>query len=111
MAPESPGPLGDLLLAAWRQVLDEGRERVEYGGQSPRVGRTSAQGLRTVTLVFGEFTLEGIEQNPRTSSRWAKLAQEGQRIMQFSCRGRYVANLCEGTLLRYPSWKGAGLPP
>ena len=111
MSQAEPGPLGDVLLAIWRQVLVEGRERVELGDQSLQVGRTRAQGLRTVALEFREFHLEGIEQNPRTSSRWAKLAQEGKRIMQFSYRGRYVGNVCEGSLLRYPSWKGAGLPP
>jgi hypothetical protein len=52
----------------------------------------------------------GIEQNPATKSRWAALAREGSRIMQFRCQGRYVANVCEGKLLRYPAWTALALP-
>jgi len=52
----------------------------------------------------------GIEQNPKTASRWAELARQGNRIMQFRCSGRYVANVCEGKLLRYPAWKALELP-
>ncbi len=63
-----------------------------------------------LTVVIGNVEVEGIEQNPATNSRWAKMAQEGQRIMQFKVRGRYVANVAEGRLTRYPSWRGLGLP-
>jgi hypothetical protein len=30
--------------------------------------------------------------------------------MQFSCQNRYVANVCEGDLTRYPAWHALGLP-
>ncbi len=58
----------------------------------------------------GELSIIGIEQNPATNSRWAALARDGKQIMQFRCNGRNVANVCEGDLLRYPAWKGMGLP-
>lgn len=102
--------LAELLVEVWRTVLVEGAPEVTVTGVVRRVGRTRNQGLKTVAFTVGEAVVEGIEQNPHTSSRWAKLAQEGQRIMQFSCRGRYFANVCEGKLTRYPSWQGLGLP-
>jgi hypothetical protein len=54
--------------------------------------------------------LDGIEQNPETSSRWAALAREGKRVMQFSHEHRYFANVCEGELTRYPAWSAQRLP-
>jgi hypothetical protein len=30
--------------------------------------------------------------------------------MQFRCKGRYVANVCEGKLKRYPAWTTLTLP-
>ncbi len=102
--------LADCLLDVWRQLLVEDRPEVEVAGQRSRVSRTRSKGLRVVSVRFAEQVIEGIEQNPATRSRWAQLAQEGQRIVQFSCRGRYFANVCEGTLTRYPAWKALGLP-
>ncbi len=110
-SPVPLGSLGDALVSVWAQTLVEGRGKVKLGGQLLEVVRTPKKGLRSVYLSFGEIKIEGIEQNPSTSSRWAKLARAGQRIMQFSYRGRYVGNVCEGTLPRYPSWASLGLPP
>ena len=61
-------------------------------------------------VQFGDLRIIGIEQNPATTSRWAASAREGNRIMQFRCKGRYVANVCEGKLLRYPEWRALKLP-
>ena len=102
--------LGEDLVGAWRQSMVEDRTDVQVGGQTFRVERTRRQGLRTIALSLQGVLIEGIEQNPETRSRWAKLAQEGQRIMQFRVRGRYIGNVCEGQLMRYPSWKSLGLP-
>jgi hypothetical protein len=44
-----------------------------------------------------------VEQNASTSSRWAKLAQEGKKVMQFLADGRYVANVVEGKATVYQS--------
>jgi hypothetical protein len=102
--------LSETLIDLWRQVLDAGLSEVKVGDRLIRVERTRARGLRTVAFEFGEHAIEGIEQNPDKPSRWGQLASEGKRIMQFSSKHRYFANVCEGALTRYPMWKGLGLP-
>ena len=69
-----------------------------------------AKKLRMVEFDFGGFRVAGIEQNPKTTSRWAELARAGQRIMQFRCQGRYIANVCEGKILHYPAWRALDIP-
>ena len=110
MATPAVTSLGEVLVEVWRQVLVDGREEIERAGRSERVGRTRSQGLRTIAFRVGEFAFEGIEQNPEKPSRWGQLARDGQRIMQFRSGGRYVANVCEGRLTRYPMWRSKGLP-
>jgi len=102
--------LGDALISAWRQVLGERRDEIELDGQTYRVTVLRPKGLRMVELEFASHCIAGIEQNPKTASRWAELARQGNRIMQFRCSGRYVANVCEGKLLRYSAWKALELP-
>jgi hypothetical protein len=102
--------LPETLLAVWQQVLAEGRDRVTLGEESYPVKSTRSKKLRLVEFTWGEHELVGIEQNPKTASRWAELARRGKLIMQFSCQGRYIANVCQGKLLRYPAWQGLRLP-
>ncbi len=102
--------LGETLISVWQQALAEGKRAVELEGKSYRVGATRAKKLRTVEFTFGSYHIDGIEQNPQTASRWAALAREGKRVMQFSLNRRYIANVCEGKLLRYPAWKSLKLP-
>ena len=102
--------LRETLVAVWRQALVERKEGVELEGKSYAVRTTKTKKLRTVEFTFGEHRIDGIEQNPKTASRWAKMAREGKRVMQFTCRGRYFANVAEGKLMPYPAWKGLGLP-
>jgi hypothetical protein len=102
--------MGEALVAAWKQVLAEGKREVELEGESYAVTTTRAKKLLTVAFSFGPYRIEGIEQNPQTGSRWAALARQGKRVMQFRCKGRYVANVCEGKLLRYPAWQALELP-
>lgn len=102
--------LGDQLVEVWRQLLVEERTEIDLPDARSPVGRTRQAGLRTVSLRVGDLTLEGIEQNPATKSRWAQMARDGQRIVQFRARGRYVANVCEGKLTRYSAWGALGLP-
>ncbi len=102
--------LGETLIEIWRQVLVESLPAVDLGDQKLRVGHTGSLGLRTVALRVGSLVIEGIEQNPNTKSRWAQLAQEGKRIMQYRSAGRYVGNVCDGQLTRYPAWTAQGLP-
>jgi hypothetical protein len=102
--------LHETLVDVWRQVLVEGRTEAEVDGVRRPIGRTRTQGLRMVSFSFRDHAIEGIEQNPEKPSRWGALAREGKRIMQFSCRGRYFANVCDGSLLAYPAWRALALP-
>ena len=102
--------LDETLIAVWHQALVEGRAAIELGGECYPVEHTPAKKLRTVDFTYQSHRFTGIEQNPRTSSRWAELARQGKRIMQFSQAGRYVANVCEGKLTRYGTWDGM-VPP
>jgi hypothetical protein len=102
--------LGETLISIWQQVLAEGKSPIELEGKTYSVGSTRAKKLRTVRFEFGGHWLDGIEQNPETTSRWAALAREGKAVMQFSHQHRYVANVCEGTLTRYPAWQALRLP-
>ena len=102
--------LGDALISAWQQALSEVRDNIELDGRTYRVTVLRSKGLRMVEFEYGPHAIVGIEQNPKTASRWAELARQGNRIMQFRCSGRYVANVCEGKLLCYAAWKAVELP-
>ncbi len=102
--------LGETLVSVWRQALTDGAKQVEVEGQTYRVTFTRASKLRVVRFKWQSHDLDGIEQNPHKTSRWAQLASQGKRVMQFSYHHRYVANVCEGKLLRYPAWRSLELP-
>ena len=102
--------LGNTLISIWQQILAEGKSTVDLEGKTYSVGSTRAKRLRTVRFDYTDCWLDGIEQNPATSSQWAALVREGKRVMQFSCQHRYVANVCEGNLTRYPAWHALRLP-
>jgi hypothetical protein len=69
------------------------------------IRRSSRSKLREVDFKFGEAQLRGVEQNPSTSSRWAKLAREGKQVMQFLSDGRYVANVVDGKVMLYQAFR------
>jgi hypothetical protein len=102
--------LGETLISVWQQSLADSQDTVNLGDESYPVTVFRAKNLRSVVFNYGGLSLMGIEQNPATKSRWATLARDGSRIMQFRCQGRYVANVCEGKLLRYPAWTALALP-
>lgn len=102
--------LGEVLVDVWRQVLSEGKPAVDLPDGTFPVTRSRNQGLKMVYFEYGDHRIEGIEQNPLKTSTWAKRASQGERIMQFSVQGRYVANVAEGKLTRYPAWQRQGLP-
>jgi hypothetical protein len=102
--------LADTLVSVWNQVLVERKSVLDLGGEPARVRETRSKHLRSVQFVYGGRVLEGIEQNPRTASRWAKQAQEGKQIMQFSYRAQYIGNVCDGRLFRYAAWDRLDLP-
>jgi len=77
--------LGDTLILIWQQVLDEGKSTVDLEGKTYSVGRTRAKKLRTVRFDYTDYRLDGIEQNPATTSQWAALAR-GRGLKQRSWR-------------------------
>lgn len=99
------------LISVWRQALVDGQSEVRLGRRRHPVGFTRGRHLRTVAFPYGRRRFFGIEQNPKTHSRWAMLAREGKRVMQFRYRNLYVANVCEGKVFRYPAWRTLKLSP
>jgi hypothetical protein len=93
--------LEDALISVWRQALVEDAKTVTLNDASYPVQRTSRSRLREVDFKCEGTALRGVEQNASTRSRWAKLAQEGKKVMQFLSDGRYVANVVDGKVTWY----------
>lgn len=95
--------LGEVALKAFEAIFG-GRESVNIGGQDRFVERTSGSKLRYVRVSKYSF----LEQNPNKSSRWAKMANEGHKILWVlegaevlgSGRGRRVPRFQEGLKAR-----------
>jgi hypothetical protein len=98
--------LEQALIDVWRQVLIKNAKEVELGKERYRVRRTPKRGLRQVDFVFQGKKIRGLEQNPETKSRWAQMAREGKKVMQFLSEGRYVANVADGKATLYEKKSG-----
>lgn len=83
----------EVLKTVWRQALVENADVVKIGVERYPVIRSKAKRLRQVEFDFDGNTIMGIEQNPKTNSRWAQMARAGKKVMQFIQDGRYVALL------------------
>jgi hypothetical protein len=84
------------LIEVWRQALVGNAKVVELSTERYCVRRTPKRGLRQVDFVFDGNEIRGLEQNPRTKSRWAQMARSGKKVMQFLSEGRYVAVVVDG---------------
>ena len=93
--------LEQLLIDVWRQVFIDNAKEVELGKERYPVRQTPKRALRQVDFVFDGNKIRGLEQNPQTSSRWAKLARSRKKVMQFLIEGRYVANVVDGKVTFY----------
>jgi hypothetical protein len=93
--------LEEALVDIWRQTLVNDAKTVELGAKRYVVRRTSKRKLREVDFVFEGQEIRGLEQNPETKSRWAQMAREGKKVMQFLVEGRYVANVVDGKVAVY----------
>jgi hypothetical protein len=91
----------ETLMSVWRQALVGDCKTVTLEGARYPVRSTSRSKLREVDFRFEKQTLRGLEQNPNTNSRWAQLAREGKKVMQFLSDGRYIANVVDGKLQFY----------
>jgi hypothetical protein len=91
----------ETLIEVWRQALVENATVVELDSSRYPVRRTPKRGLRQVDFVFDGNEIRGLEQNPDTTSEWAKAARSGKKVMQFLGEGRYVAVVVEGKAKLY----------
>jgi len=93
--------LEETLISVWRQAMVERAKTVTVKDGNFPVRITSRSRLRQVDFRFEDHELRGLEQNPETSSRWARLAREGKKVMQFLSGRRYVAVVVDGKVQFY----------
>ena len=93
--------LEDTLVSVWRQALVDDAPTISLGTGTYAVQRTKRSKLREVAFLFDGQWLKGLEQNPETDSRWAALARQGKRVMQFLRDGRYIASVVDGRVHLY----------
>jgi hypothetical protein len=89
------------LISVWRQAVVEKAEVVKLGAESYPVTKSKAKRLRQVVFDFDGESFIGIEQNPKTKSRWAAMARAGKKVMQFLQDHRYVAVVADGKVIMY----------
>jgi len=70
-------------------------------GERYPVTQSRAKKLRQVVFEFNGESFIGIEQNPKTKSRWAAMARAGKKVMQFIQDGRYIAVVADGKVTLY----------
>ncbi len=93
--------LEETLISVWRQAMVEDAKVVTLEGKEFPVRRTSRSRLREVDFQFEGHELRGLEQNPETASRWAQLARQRKKVMQFLQERRYVAVVVDGKVQFY----------
>lgn len=93
--------LEDALLSLWRQSLVENKKVVTLEGESFPVRSTAKQKLKQIDFQFDGRDLRGLEQTADTKSRWAAMARNGKKVMQFLDGGRYIAVVADGTVRLY----------
>ena len=93
--------LEETLVSIWQQTLVENARSVKLENRSFLVRRTSRSRLREVEFQFEGHELRGLEQNPETASRWAQLARQGKKVMEFLQQRRYIAVVVDGKIQFY----------
>jgi hypothetical protein len=93
--------LDNALLSVWRQVLLERKKRVTLGDDSFPVQHTAKHKLAQVDFDSAGQHIRGLQQNPATASRWAELARNGAKVMQFLIAGRYIAAVSDGKITHF----------
>jgi len=93
--------LEEALIEIWRQALVEEARNIRLGTELFPVRKTPKSGFRQVDVTFEGQEIRGLEQNPKTTSRWAQMARSGKKVMQFLSAGRYIANVVDGKLTWY----------
>jgi hypothetical protein len=93
--------LEETLISGWHQALVENAKIVTLEESNFPVRRTSRSRLREVDFQFEGHELRALEQNPETASRWAQLARQGKKVMQFLQQRRYIAVVVDGKVKFY----------
>jgi hypothetical protein len=91
----------EIATAIWKQTLVQNESAVTIDGERYPVTTSKAKKLRQVIFNFDGESYIGIEQNPKTKSRWAAMARSGKRVMQFLQDHRYVAVVAAGKFIPY----------
>ena len=100
---DSSSAIDDAFSSVWRQALVEQKKIVSVGDATFSVRRTAKHRLAQIDFELDGVDYRGLEQNPQTKSRWAKMAREGAKVMQFLRAGRYVGVVADGVLKHYSS--------
>jgi hypothetical protein len=83
--------LGEAALRAFDAIFDD-HESVDIDEEKYLIERTPRANLRFVKIDKYTF----LEQNPSKSSRWAKMAREGHRILWILVGRRYLGQVRDG---------------
>ena len=100
---DTSSTIDDAFLSVWRQGLLEQKRIISLGDATFSVRRTAKHRLAQIDFELDGVEYRGLEQNPQTKSRWAKMAREGAKVMQFLRAGRYVGVVADGVLMHYNS--------
>jgi hypothetical protein len=101
MTTKMAASLEETLISVWQQALVENARSVKLESRSFPVRRTSRSRLREVDFQFEGHNLRALEQNPETASRWAQLARQGKKVMQFLQQRRYIAVVVDAKVQFY----------
>jgi hypothetical protein len=104
-AGDTSSALEEVFLSVWRQSLIDRAKQVAIAAQIYPVRRTAKRRLAQVDFEFEGVSYRGLEQNPETASRWAQLARQGAKVMQFLSNGRYLAAIADGKITHYTAKK------
>jgi hypothetical protein len=102
-AADTTSILDDVFISVWRQALVEQKKIITVGDATFSVRRTAKNRLAQIDFEMNGVEFRGLEQNPQTKSRWAKMASEGAKVMQFLRAGRYIGVVADGVLKHYTS--------
>ena len=100
---DTSSAIDDAFLSVWRQALVEQKKIITVGNATFSVRRTTKQRLAQIDFELDGVEFRALEQNPQTKSRWAKMAREGAKVMQFLRAGRYLGVVADGVLKHYSS--------
>ena len=96
-----PAGIDEVVIDVWRQAFSANAKAVVLGTERYPIARTSKRRLRQVDFKFDGQEIRGLEQNPDTKSRWAAMAREGKKVMQFLIESRYIAVVVDGEAKLY----------